>query len=75
MCICHRNTEQRVRTELALVWRTVERDQLFVQAALVKRIETLERIGNCGVDVGHGIFHTLAEITRLVAIAQLDRLA
>ena len=44
------------------------------QAGLVGGIEARQRLGDRAVDVAHGLAHALAQIPRLVAIAQLHRL-
>jgi hypothetical protein len=75
MRIGQRHTQQGIGTELALVGRAIQGNQLFIQTALVVGIETRERRGNARVDVGHRVAHTLAEIARLVAITQFDGFA
>src|SRR5690606_29861278 len=60
--------------QAALVLGAVEVDQALVEPGLVIGIETLQRLRDGLVDVGHGIEHALAEIAGLVAVAQLDRL-
>jgi len=75
MRIGQRHTQQGIGTELALVGRAIQGNQFFIQTALVTGIETRERRGNARVDVGNGIAHALAEITRLFAITQFDGFA
>ena len=75
MRIRQRDPEQRVGAQACLVLGAVQRDQAVVQALLVGRIQADHRLGDGAVDVGHRLAHALAEVTRLVAIAQLDRLA
>jgi hypothetical protein len=68
-----RDAEQRVRAQAALVVGAVEVDQAAVEPLLVVGVETLERIGDRRVDVRNRLLHSLAEVARLVAVAQLDR--
>src|SRR5262249_5152403 len=57
------------------VRRSVERDQLRINAFLVGCIEALQCLSDRTVDVRDGVLHAFAEITRLVAITQFDGLA
>src|SRR5690606_8664579 len=59
----------------ALVVGAVKIDQALVEAGLVGGVEVLERVGNGPVDVGHRLHHALAQVARLVAIAQLHGFA
>ncbi len=66
-----RNGENRVRTQLALVGRAVERDHGLIDQPLVRCVHPLELGGNHGFDIGYGLQHALAEVMALVAVAQL----
>ena len=70
----HRHAEHGVGAEPALGRRAVERHQHAVEIALIER-PAHDRLGDLAVDVRHGLSHALAEIARLVAVAQLERLA
>jgi hypothetical protein len=48
---------------------------MSIEPFLIERVETSERFCDRRVDVGDGGLHALAEIARLVAVAQLYRLA
>ena len=68
------DAQDRVGAELALVRRAVGRDQRAVEPDLVGRVAAHGDLGQRRVDVGDGLGHALAEVARLVAVAQLDRL-
>ena len=68
------DAQDRVGAELPLVGRAVGRDQRAVQPDLVGRIATHGDLGQRRVDVGHRLGHAFAEVARLVAVAELDRL-
>ena len=70
----HRDTKQRVRTEPALGRRAVERDHLLVERPLIE-VGAHERRRDLAVDVRDGRADALAEIPRLVAVAQFQRFA
>src|SRR6185436_19783157 len=53
----------------------VELDHFLVEPGLVLRIASDERLLQRGVHVLDGLQHALAEVARLVAVAQLDRFA
>ena len=57
-----------------LVARAVELDQRRVDAALVLGIHAGERVEDLAVDRIDRLLDALAEVARLVAVAQLDRL-
>ena len=67
------DAEDGVGAEVALVVAAVERDHRQVDLALVFGVEAEQRIGKRAVDRVHGLEHALAEIARLVAVAQFDR--
>ena len=69
-----RAAEDRVRTEPALVRRSVELDQQVVERALIVRVDAGERARDLAVDVRDRFQHALAEVRRGVAVAQLDGL-
>ena len=69
-----RAAEDRVRTEPALVGRSVEVDQQLVERALIVRGDAGERARDLTVDVRDRLQHALAEVCRGIAVAQLDGL-
>ena len=69
-----RDAEDGVGAELALVLGAVGGDQGGSSADLVGRVAADDGLGQRGVDVGDGLDHALAEVARLVAVAQLDGL-
>ena len=69
-----RDAEDGVGAEPAFVGRAVERDHGVVDLDLRLGIHAAERIENLAVDRLDRVAHALAEITFLVAVAQLDRL-
>src|SRR6478736_567604 len=68
----HRDAEDGVGAELALVRGAVELDQASVDLGLVEGVETENGWAELLVDVLDGLEHALAEVTLLVFIAQLD---
>ena len=69
-----RHAEDGVGAEAALVPRAVELDQRRVDAALVLRVHAGERVEDLAVDRVDRLLDALAEVARLVAVAQLHRL-
>jgi len=69
-----RHAEDGVGAEARLVRRAVEGDHRRVDLDLVLGVEARDGIEDLGVDGFDGLEHALAEIDRLVAVAQLDRL-
>ncbi len=67
------DAEDRVRAKPPLVRAAIERDHREVDIALILGIEAQQSVGDVAVDRVHRLGHTLAEIARLVAIAQLHR--
>ena len=59
---------------LRLVGRAVEFDHGAVDGDLVFGVHAGQRVEDLAVDGGHGLGHALAEVARLVAIAQFHRL-
>mmetsp|Transcript_16773 Transcript_16773/g.54607 ORF Transcript_16773/g.54607 Transcript_16773/m.54607 type:complete len:458 (-) Transcript_16773:185-1558(-) len=70
----HRHAEDRVGAQLGLVGRAVERTHLVVDSLLVEHRHADQLLGEDVVDRGHRLDHALAEVPRLVAVAQLVRL-
>ena len=66
-----RHAEDRVRAEVLLVRRAVELDHPLVDRDLVQRVHADQLVGDLFVDVGDGLLHALAQVVRLVAVAQL----
>ena len=69
-----RAAEDRVGAEPALGRRSVELDQRLVERALIRSVEAADRVCDLAVHVPHCLQHTLAEVHRRVAVAQLHRL-
>ncbi len=65
------HAENGVGAEAGLVRRAVELDEELVDRGLVEHVHALQRLGDLDVHVLHGLEHALAEITALVAVAQL----
>ena len=73
--ICERNAEQRIRAELRLIRRAVEFDQLCVEALLIRRVETFQRLCDFPVDVRNGVLDAFAFVAPFIAVAQFHRFA
>ena len=69
-----RHAEDGVGAEPRLVGRAVERDHGLVDLGLRLGVHAADRVENLAVDRVDRLAHALAEIARLVAVAQLDRL-
>ena len=69
-----RYAEDRVGAEPALVGRAVERNQRLVDFHLLLGVHAADRVEDLAGDGGNRLLDALAEVARLVAIAQLDRL-
>ena len=69
-----RDAEDGVGAEPALVLRAVELDQRLVDLDLVLRLHAADRVEDLAVHGLERLLHALAEVARLVAVAQLDRL-
>ena len=67
--------EDRVGAQLGLVLGAVQLDHRVVEGFLVGRVLAQQQVADRAVDVGHGFQHALAQVTALVAIAQLEGLA
>ncbi|MNO86315.1 hypothetical protein D3C76_777110 [compost metagenome] len=67
--------EDGVGAQLGLVLGTVEFDHRAVQSLLVSRILAQQQVTDRAIDVGHGLQYALAQVTALVAIAQLEGFA
>ena len=62
-----------IRSQLGLVRRPVQGEQLGVDRLLLHRVPAKEGVRDRAVDVGDGLGDTFAEIALLVAIPQLER--
>ena len=62
----------RIRTQLALVWSTVESNQGFVEGSLIVFFGTNERFCNRTVHIRYRIGHAFAAESVLVTVAQFD---
>ena len=69
-----RHAENGVGAEPALVGRAVELDHGLVDLDLLLGVHAAERVENLAIDGLDRLPHALAEIARLVAVAQLNRL-
>ena len=66
----HRDREDGVGAELALVGRAVELAHDGIELALVAGVHAFELRSDQLVDVVHGLQHALAQVAALVAVAQ-----
>ena len=64
-----RDTEDRIRAELALVRRAVQCNQREVDPALVAGVDALQRARNLRIHVLNGLEHTFAAKALLVPVA------
>ena len=71
----HRHGQHRVGAQARLVVGAVQVDQGLVQEGLLGRVQAHHGLGDLGVDELDGLEHALAQVTGLVAVAQLDRFA
>jgi hypothetical protein len=69
----HRNCQDRVRSQAAFVLGAIERDHVAVDHGLLLGFHAYERWSDFLVDVAHRLARALAEVARLVAIAQFHR--
>ena len=69
-----RHAQDGVGAEPALVLRAVELDQRLVDLDLVFRLHAADRVENLAVHRLERLQHALAEVARLVAVAELHRL-
>ena len=65
--------EDRVRADAGLVFGAVQFDHRHIDIALVFGVEAEQAFGDLAVHRVHRLGHALAQIARLVAIAQFDR--
>ena len=70
----HRDPEQRVGPEPTLGRRAVERDHRLIDRALIA-LTAFQSRRDLPVDVRHRLGDPLAEVTRFVAVAKLERFA
>ena len=70
----HRDRQNRIRAQLALVRRAVERNHRLVDQPLIGRVHALQLGRNHGFHVVHGLQHALAQVVALVAVAQFHGL-
>ena len=69
-----RRAQNGIRAEVALVVGAVDVDHQLVDGALVVGLEAHELVSDLVVHVLDGVLHAFAQVTVLVAVAQLDRL-
>ena len=69
-----RHAENGIGAEPAFVGRAVELDHGLVDLGLRLRIHAADGVEDFAVDRVHRLAHALAQIARLVAVAQFDRL-
>jgi hypothetical protein len=70
----HRYGQNRVRSQLALVGRSIELDERAIDLHLVDRPEPLQRGRDRFLDVANGFPHALAKVSGRLAVPQLARL-
>ena len=70
----HRNSQNCIRTELALIRRSIERDHRLVNEPLIGRVHAFELRRNHRLHIGYGLQHAFAEVVALIAVAQLNGL-
>ena len=68
------HTEDGVGAETGLVRGAVELDEQLVDGGLVEDVHALQRLSDLDVDVLNCLEHALAEVTALIAVAQLASL-
>src|SRR5450830_375065 len=68
----HGHGQHGVGTQAALVVGAVQVDQGLVQEGLLGGVQAQHGLGDLGVDVFNGLEHALAQVARLVAVAQFD---
>src|SRR4029453_5663129 len=71
---CHRDAEYRIGAQAAFRCRAIERNQATVERALLEGCSA-NNLGNLAIYVGNSLPNALPEVARLVAVAQLERLA
>ena len=71
----HRDGERGIGAQAGLVVGAVDVDQGLVEEGLLGGVEAQHGLGDFGVDMLDRLQHALAEVTALVAVAQLDRFA
>ncbi len=71
-CGGHGHCQNRIRAQLAFVWRAVELDHGVVDGCLLLRFHAQDGFGNFFVDMGDGFRGSLAEIPRFVIVTKLD---
>ncbi|MNI16248.1 hypothetical protein D3C73_695750 [compost metagenome] len=78
LCCClgrgQGNGEDRVGAQGTFVFSTVELDHCQIERFLVAWVHAFQQVADRTVDVGYGLQNALAQVTALVAIAQLERL-
>ncbi len=70
----HRNRQDGIGAQPALVLGAIEFDHLLVDGALVGGVEVGQGVGDFAVHIFYRLQYTLALVALLVAVAQLDRL-
>ena len=70
----HRDGQDGIRAQLALVRRAVERDHGLVDQPLVRGVHAFQLGSDDGLNIFHRLQHALAEVMALVAVAQLNGL-
>jgi len=71
----HRHGQHGVGAQAALVLGAIQVDQGLVQKGLLGGIQAQHGFADLGVDVFHRLEHALAQVTALVAVAQLNGFA
>ncbi len=70
----HGDRQDRIGAQLSLVLRAVQRNHGGIDQALVGRIHARQFGGHHALHIFYGVQHSLAQVMRLVAVAQLHGL-
>ena len=70
----HRDRQNRIRAQLALVRRAVQRNHGLVDQPLIGRVHAFQLRRNHALHIFDGLQNALAHVVALVAVAQLDGL-
>ena len=71
----HGDSQHGVGAQAGFVFGAVQVDQGFVQEGLLGCVQTQHSFQDFGIDVFNGLEHALAQVARLVAVAQFDGFA
>ena len=68
----HGDGQNGVRAQLALVGRAVGFDHAAIERGLPGDVESLNGLSDRAIDIFHRAKHALAEVARLIAVAQFE---